>query len=64
MSGFRHIPTPCVKVCVIEPTSALCRGCKRSLREIAAWGSMPDEMRERIMGELAARIIPGPTTAA
>lgn len=51
----RPIESPCVKVCVIDPPSGLCLGCKRSLREIAAWGSMTDEMRERIMAELPVR---------
>lgn len=51
--------SPCIKVCVIDPPSGYCLGCKRSLREIASWGSMPDTMRERIMAELTGRTIAG-----
>lgn len=63
MSGFPTIPSPCVKVCVLDPPSGFCLGCKRTLREIAAWGSMPDEMRLRIMAELGGRSLPVPQRA-
>lgn len=49
------IATPCVGVCEIEPASALCKGCRRTLAEIAAWGTMPDAERQRIMNELGQR---------
>jgi predicted Fe-S protein YdhL (DUF1289 family) len=49
--------SPCIRVCVIDPASQLCRGCKRSLREIAAWGSMTPDMRRAIMANLPSRII-------
>ena len=31
------IPSPCVKVCAIDPDDRVCMGCYRSLEEIAAW---------------------------
>lgn len=40
---------------MIDPQSSLCQGCHRTLREIAAWGSMPDEMRDGIMAALPDR---------
>ena len=54
-AAWRPIPSPCIKVCVIDTQSSLCKGCHRTLREIAAWGSMPDEMREGIMAALPER---------
>ena len=51
------IETPCIKVCVIDPASGLCRGCGRTLDEIALWGSMSGEERRRIMGELMGRMV-------
>ncbi len=51
------IETPCIKVCVLDPASGLCRGCGRSLDEIARWGSMSAEERHRIMGALKGRMI-------
>ena len=49
--------SPCVKVCVIDQRSGLCVGCKRTLGEIAAWGSMDDAARRAVMAELPARIV-------
>lgn len=48
--------TPCNKICVIDQASGLCRGCGRSLDEIARWAAMPDEERRAIMTTLAARM--------
>lgn len=50
-----EIASPCVKVCVIDPTSGLCSGCGRTLAEIAAWQSLDDGERRRIMAELPKR---------
>jgi uncharacterized protein len=47
--------TPCIKVCVIDAATGLCTGCARSLQEIAAWSTMSDAERSRIMSELPAR---------
>jgi predicted Fe-S protein YdhL (DUF1289 family) len=49
------IASPCTKVCIIDPRSGLCRGCGRTLDEIARWGSFSDVERDRIMAELPAR---------
>lgn len=49
------IESPCVKVCVIDPASALCRGCGRRLDEIARWSAMSAAERSRIMADLPAR---------
>jgi hypothetical protein len=48
--------TPCVSVCVIDETTGLCLGCKRTLTEIAGWAAMSAAERQRIMGELPARL--------
>ena len=47
--------TPCNKLCVIDPQSGLCRGCLRTLAEIAGWSAMSDAERERVMNALAER---------
>ena len=47
--------TPCVKICQMDPRRGLCLGCKRTLDEIARWGGMSDQERERIMAELPKR---------
>jgi uncharacterized protein len=48
--------SPCVQICVIDPRSALCIGCGRTLDEIAAWGGLAEPDRLAIMAGLAARL--------
>jgi len=50
------IASPCTKVCTIDPRSQLCRGCGRTLYEIARWMSLGEGERARIMAELPARL--------
>jgi predicted Fe-S protein YdhL (DUF1289 family) len=50
------IASPCTKVCTIDPTSRLCRGCGRSLDEIACWMSLSEAERARVMAELPHRL--------
>jgi len=40
------VASPCVSVCVMDETSGLCRGCHRTLDEIARWSVM-DEVEKR-----------------
>lgn len=50
------IESPCSKICVVDPASALCIGCGRTIAEIGGWiGFTPDE-RRRIMAELPGRL--------
>lgn len=53
-----HAPivTPCVKVCQIDAESRLCRGCLRSIDEIAAWWDYTDAERRQIMASLPRRV--------
>jgi len=39
----------------MDPQRRLCLGCARTLDEIARWGLMSDDERERIMAELPHR---------
>ena len=50
------IASPCNKICTIDPRSGLCRGCGRTLDEIARWMSLGESERERIMTELPQRL--------
>ena len=49
------IESPCNKVCVINEATGLCRGCYRTLDEIASWGMMSDEEKQDVIGKLAER---------
>lgn len=50
------ISSPCIKVCAVEGRTSLCIGCGRTLKEIAAWGSLDEPARRAIMAELPARL--------
>jgi predicted Fe-S protein YdhL (DUF1289 family) len=50
------IESPCNKVCVVDPKSALCIGCGRSLAEIEGWLRFTPEQRVRVMAELPQRL--------
>ncbi|MFA5898234.1 MAG: DUF1289 domain-containing protein [Hyphomicrobium sp.] len=49
------IESPCVNVCEIDRPTGLCRGCARTVPEIAGWSRMTGAERRRIMDELSVR---------
>lgn len=51
-----RIPSPCTKVCIIEPNSGLCLGCGRTLQEIGKWTSYSEMERSKIWSELETRL--------
>ena len=53
--GVPPVLTPCIRVCVLDPESALCLGCRRTIDEIARWAAMTETERARIMAELPRR---------
>ena len=59
-----RVSTPCIQVCVIDPRSALCVGCGRTLNEIAAWASLDEQSRLTIMAGLEARLRAAPAQPA
>jgi predicted Fe-S protein YdhL (DUF1289 family) len=50
-----EIPSPCTKVCTIDPDSGWCAGCLRTIDEIAAWGSLDSAARRTVWKRLPAR---------
>jgi predicted Fe-S protein YdhL (DUF1289 family) len=51
----RPVRSPCVSVCRIDPASALCEGCTRTIGEIAGWGGMSDDQRLDVWRRIATR---------
>jgi monothiol glutaredoxin len=47
-------PSPCVKICVLDD-AGVCRGCLRTLDEIARWGSMTAAEQWALLERLAER---------
>ena len=58
------LSTPCIQVCVIDPISALCIGCGRTIMEIAAWPAMSEAERGAVMDGLAERLARARSRAA
>ena len=49
-----NVPSPCRNICEVQ--RGLCTGCGRTLDEIAAWPTAPDDVRRAIVQRAAARI--------
>jgi hypothetical protein len=48
-------PSPCIGICLIDPTTRRCRGCLRSIDEIATWYDASAAEKRAILVRLAAR---------
>ena len=53
----KHIISPCVGVCSIDPQSDLCIGCLRTSPEIAMWPQIDRQRAYQIMKEIKVRSI-------
>jgi predicted Fe-S protein YdhL (DUF1289 family) len=49
--------SPCISICEMDRASGLCRGCKRTLNEIARWSSMTDAERDQVLMLLPGRSV-------
>jgi uncharacterized protein len=52
---MRPLETPCIDICTIDEANGLCKGCYRTIDEIARWASMSSEERRAIMAILPER---------
>jgi len=49
------VASPCINVCEMDAGSGLCRGCLRSLDEIAGWQAADDDEKRAILARIAQR---------
>ena len=54
-AGGDDVPSPCVSICEMSPDSGLCRGCFRTLDEIAQWSRADDERKRAILAAVECR---------
>lgn len=47
--------SPCTGICRIDQPGGLCRGCRRTLDEIAAWPTLSPPARRAILAALPGR---------
>jgi uncharacterized protein len=45
----RTLISPCVGICMLDEDGLLCRGCLRSMAEIAGWMRFTDEEKVRVL---------------
>ncbi|QKM63456.1 DUF1289 domain-containing protein [Polynucleobacter antarcticus] len=53
------VPSPCVNWCDINPENGYCRGCYRTLTEIAKWSALSDPEKRKVCANLETRKPPG-----
>jgi predicted Fe-S protein YdhL (DUF1289 family) len=47
--------SPCLGICLMDPTTRTCRGCLRTIEEIAGWYDASPAEKRAILDRLAAR---------
>ena len=47
--------SPCIGVCLLDPATGYCRGCLRSVTEIASWYEASAEEKRAILTRLDQR---------
>ena len=52
---MRSASSPCIGVCRLDGKSGLCLGCRRTLKEIAAWPGLAAVERAAILMRLKGR---------
>lgn len=56
------VASPCIGVCELGPTD-ICKGCGRSLREIADWSAATETRRREILACARQRMNKDPSPA-
>lgn len=52
-----ELTSPCISVCRMNVTTALCEGCFRTRDEIAAWGGAGDAAKRATWGRIQERMV-------
>jgi hypothetical protein len=52
---LRQIGSPCIGICAINPDTNCCRGCFRTLAEVATWSTSSAAQRIRILDRIESR---------
>ena len=49
------LPSPCLGICLMDPRTRMCRGCLRTVEEIAGWYQASPAEKRTILARLAQR---------
>lgn len=58
-SRAEAVESPCINVCNMDRARGICRGCGRTIDEIAGWTQISSDERSRIMATLPERLRTG-----
>lgn len=48
--------SPCVNICQLDESGCRCKGCGRTIQQIAEWGSYSEKKRKQITKQLSKQI--------
>jgi predicted Fe-S protein YdhL (DUF1289 family) len=48
-------PSPCLGICIMDPRTRQCRGCLRTIEEIAGWYEASTQEKRALLAALAVR---------
>jgi predicted Fe-S protein YdhL (DUF1289 family) len=51
-----NAPSPCVKICSLDPQQGVCSGCGRTLAEISGWIRFGQDERLMVLALLPGRL--------
>ncbi|QDT53255.1 hypothetical protein Pan44_12710 [Caulifigura coniformis] len=51
------VPSPCIGVCTLIAPGQICRGCGRTIREIAAWTGLAPAEKQRVRHACPQRLM-------
>jgi len=54
------VASPCISVCEMDARSGFCRGCLRTLDEIAAWSVLDADGKRAVLAALPSRRVEPP----
>jgi uncharacterized protein len=54
-SSERMPASPCIGICLLDPSTGYCRGCLRSVAEIATWHEASAAEKHAILARIAGR---------
>ncbi|HWQ39539.1 MAG TPA: DUF1289 domain-containing protein [Burkholderiales bacterium] len=54
-SPLEQVPSPCVNVCQMDSETGYCRGCLRTIQEIAGWLDFTNEEKIAVLQRLEER---------
>lgn len=48
-------PSPCISICVMDEQSGFCKGCARTIDEIANWGLLDNAEKQAVWRDIFSR---------